>query len=58
MLGMNNGEADRAPPLSASRCFGRCVSHYRVSRELGRNVMHLPSSYGRPLRNLNLLDAG
>jgi hypothetical protein len=28
-----------------------------IARELCRNVMHLPSSYGR-LRNLNVLDAG
>jgi hypothetical protein len=56
---MNNVEAERAPPQSASRSSDRCVSHYRIARELCRNVITaLPSSYGRPLRNLDVLDAG
>ena len=59
MLGMNNVEADRVPPQSAPRSSDRCVSHYRIARELCRNVMTaLPSSYGSPLRTLSVLDAG
>jgi hypothetical protein len=42
---MNNVEADRVPPQSASRSSDRCVSDYRTARELRRNVMTaLPSS--------------
>jgi hypothetical protein len=59
MLGMNNVEADRVPPRRPRAALTGASPTICIAREPCRNVMTaLPSSYGRLLRNLNVLDAG